>query len=150
VLDKRVIGTGYNGVPENMTNCDQGGCERCANRERFASGTGYDVCICVHAEQNALITAARFGNAVDGATVYSTMQPCFGCTKELLQANIRAVKYLHGWSYPDTSLAAQYKLIQGRFPEGITQIRLADPDEGWAHPSRSSAPRDTGHSVPQA
>ena len=70
-----------------MKNCDQGGCERCANPEQYPSGTGYDVCICVHAEQNALLAAARFGIAVEGAMLYSTMRPCFNCSKELLQAN---------------------------------------------------------------
>ena len=53
------------------------------------SGTGYDLCICVHAEQNALLAAARFGIAVEGSTMYTTMRPCFGCTKELLQAGVR-------------------------------------------------------------
>ena len=50
-----------------MTNCDEGGCERCANPDRYKSGTAYDICICVHAEQNALLAAARFGIAVEGA-----------------------------------------------------------------------------------
>lgn len=85
-----------------MKNCLQGGCLRCQNPGgRFPSGTGYDLCICVHAEQNALLTAARFGIAVNGATIYSTMQPCFGCAKELLQAEVMRVVYLHPWSPTD-------------------------------------------------
>ena len=94
VLQNRVISTGYNGVPEGMTNCMDQGCLRCRNREKqFQPGTGYDLCICVHAEQNALLTAARFGIAVEGATVYTTMRPCFGCGKELLQAKVKRVVY---------------------------------------------------------
>ena len=50
--DGRIVSTGYNGTPYDMPNCDEGGCERCNNRERYASGTGYHLCICVHAEQN--------------------------------------------------------------------------------------------------
>jgi dCMP deaminase len=92
VRGKRVIATGYNGVPEGMTNCLDGGCLRCSNpNKQFPSGTGYDLCICVHAEQNALLSAARFGISVEGAHLYSTMQPCFGCTKELVQAKIAKV-----------------------------------------------------------
>ena len=53
VVDDRVISTGYNGTPEGMINCSDGGCWRCFDRESFAPGAGYDVCICVHAEQNA-------------------------------------------------------------------------------------------------
>ncbi|MBA2244972.1 MAG: CMP deaminase, partial [Gemmatimonadetes bacterium] len=64
VVDDRIVSTGYNGTPEGMVNCLEGGCERCANRERFQSGTAYDLCICVHAEQNALLAAARFGISV--------------------------------------------------------------------------------------
>jgi len=89
VVQNRIVSTGYNGTPSKTKNCDEGGCERCANRARYGPGEGYDLCICVHAEQNALLSAARFGVAVAGATLYSTMRPCFGCTKELLQAASR-------------------------------------------------------------
>src|SRR5690606_7326179 len=97
VLDGRIISTGYNGTPANMPNCTDGGCHRCAKRDDYPPGTGYDLCICVHAEQNALLAAARFGIAVENATLYSTMRPCFGCSKELLQAKIAKVCYLHDW-----------------------------------------------------
>jgi dCMP deaminase len=65
VRDERVISTGYNGVPEGMTNCDEGGCQRSAVGRR--ANEGYGVCICVHAEQNALLSAARFGTTVEGS-----------------------------------------------------------------------------------
>jgi dCMP deaminase len=149
VLDRRVVATGYNGTPENMPNCTDGGCHRCANRDKYPSGTAYDLCICVHAEQNALIAAARFGIAIGGATVYSTMRPCFGCTKELLQAQARAVYYLHDWAHPDAEKQAQYQLLQGRFPEGIRRLEISDPDETWAQSSRRPAaavkPDESGH-----
>ena len=80
VRENRIISTGYNGTPEGITNCTDGGCVRCRDRHTFEASVGYDVCICVHAEQNALITAARFGNAVEGSVVYSTLRPCFDCT----------------------------------------------------------------------
>jgi dCMP deaminase len=149
VRDRRVLATGYNGTPENMPNCTDGGCHRCKNRDRYPSGTAYDLCICVHAEQNALIAAARFGIAVGGATVYSTMRPCFGCTKELLQAQARAVYYLHDWAHPDAEKQTQYELLQGRFPEGIRRLEIADPDAEWALTSRrlpeAIKPDESGH-----
>jgi len=133
IRDDRVIATGYNGTPQGMRNCEEGGCERCANREKYRATQGYDVCICVHAEQNALLTAARFGVAVQGAELYTTMRPCFGCTKELLQARIHAVYYLHDWPPPDDEqLAEQYLRIQKRFPGGIARVRVDDPDAEWA------------------
>ena len=136
----RIISTGYNGTPENMPNCLDGGCYRCANRDKeFPSGTGYDLCICVHAEQNALLSAARFGISVEGSTVYSTMRPCFGCTKEMLQAKVAAVYYLHDWSHPDPRHKSEYERLQTAFPGGIRKLEMDDPDADWAVPKKSGA-----------
>ena len=48
VQSDRIIATGYNGTPHNMVNCQDGGCDRCADREKYSSGKDYDLCICVH------------------------------------------------------------------------------------------------------
>lgn len=131
VRDDRIIATGYNGTPSGMPNCLDGGCARCASRDK-AAGTGYDVCICVHAEQNALLAAARFGISVAGAKVYSTLRPCFDCTKQMLQARIEAVHYLHDWEHPDPAWQRQYELIQARF-QGIKRVPMNDPRSDWAN-----------------
>jgi dCMP deaminase len=136
VKGHRVLATGYNGTPSKMKNCLDGGCERCANPERYESGQGYDVCICVHAEQNALLAAARFGISVEGGTVYSTMRPCFGCTKELLQAGVERVVFIHDWQHPDPYHQTQYELIQARFTGGINRLTMEDPDADWAVPKK--------------
>jgi len=132
VREDRVISTGYNGTPENVRNCTEGGCERCARRSEFGSGKGYDLCICVHAEQNALLSAARFGIVVDGAQVYTTLRPCFNCLKEMTQAKISAVYYLHDWKPAEPEFQKQYDILEGRIPEGVRQIRIDDPDADWA------------------
>jgi dCMP deaminase len=147
VLNDRIISTGYNGTPQNMRNCDEGGCERCAHREKYGTATGYDVCICVHAEQNALISASRFGTPVEGASLYSTMRPCFGCAKELLQARVHAVYYLHEWRHPNEDLWRQYMLLQERFPGGVHQVPTPDPDASWAVSAWRDAEADTGHTM---
>jgi dCMP deaminase len=131
-VDRRVVSTGYNGTPSDMPNCLEGGCHRCAHREEYPPGTGYDLCICVHAEQNALLAAARFGIAVQEGTLYTTMRPCFGCTKELLQAGIRAVYFLHDWAHPDKDKLSEYQKLQSRFPDGIRHLAVADPRAEWA------------------
>lgn len=157
VKDRRIVSTGYNGTPENMPNCSEGGCHRCAHRSEYPSGSGYDLCICVHAEQNALLAAARFGIAVEGSTMYSTMRPCFGCTKEMLQARVDAVYFLHDWSHPDETKRAEYARLQARFPGGIRKLPVEDPDEAWAVTARrvgsgsgdeNGAADETGHSAP--
>lgn len=141
----RVIATGYNGTPMKMKNCDEGGCDRCAHPENYESGAGYDVCICVHAEQNALISAARFGTPVENAVIYTTVRPCFGCTKELLQARVQAVYYLHDWAHPDERLRAEYERLQTRFPGGVNQVAIPDPREEWALGRSGRVQPDTGH-----
>jgi dCMP deaminase len=106
VLENRVISTGYNGTPSGFPNCTDKGCVRCHDSWLFKegrqsemsdpnhkSGQALDRCICVHAEQNAFITAARYGIHVDGATLYSTQSPCFNCLKEAVQAGVVRVVY---------------------------------------------------------
>ncbi len=132
VLDDRIVSTGYNGTPANMVNCMDGGCDRCLNRHKYESGKNYDLCICVHAEQNALLSAARFGIATEGTVLYSTMQPCFGCTKELLQAKVKRLYYLHEWSYPDPEMQQSYTRLQDQFPSGVLPVAIEDPEAAWA------------------
>ncbi len=130
VREHRILSTGYNGTPSQMRNCEEGGCHRCANPSAYPPGEGYDLCICVHAEQNALLAAARFGVAVENCTVYTTLQPCFGCLKEILQANVREICYLRQW---ESRFAEQYAALIDRL--GRDQFRLIDvpdPDEVWA------------------
>ena len=137
VLQNRVISTGYNGVPEGMKNCLEGGCLRCRNpKGQFPSGTGYDLCICVHAEQNALLSGARFGIAIEGATIYSTMQPCFCCGKELLQAKVKRIVYLHPWTpsdadpQMDSNKKAEHDKLLARLD--TKQLSMKDPRAEWA------------------
>ncbi|MBK6561584.1 MAG: dCMP deaminase family protein [Dehalococcoidia bacterium] len=148
VRDKRILATGYNGTPSDMDNCLDGGCFRCDNRDgQFQPGTAYDICICVHAEQNAVLSAARFGTPTEGATIYTTTRPCFGCTKELLQAKVISVNFIHDWTHPDDEFMRQYRLIQARFTGGIRQVAIDDPRAAWARAGRV-LPGETGHRIP--
>jgi dCMP deaminase len=111
VREDRIMTTGYNGTPSAMTNCLEGGCTRCGDREQFTSGTAYDLCLCVHAEANAIATAARFGVAVQGSVLYCTHQPCFSCSKELIQAGITQVWFDEAWP-PDVRVSDDYARLQ--------------------------------------
>jgi dCMP deaminase len=97
VVDKAIIATGYNGTPLGVRNCCDGGCARCASDA--PPGAGYDTCVCVHAEQNAIVLAARHGNATDGGILYVTLRPCFGCIKESIQAGIRQIVFDEPFDY---------------------------------------------------
>ncbi len=90
--DDRVVSTGYNGTIAGFTDCIRGGCPRCMD-PNVVSGTELDRCICVHAEQNALLAAARFGIQVESAVCWVTNEPCLDCTKQLIQADLAEVYY---------------------------------------------------------
>ena len=98
VKDKRVMATGYNGAPAGIKSCEEKG--ECLRRKlNIASGTQHELCFAVHAEQNAIIQAARFGINISGATLYCTHQPCVICAKIIINAGIVRVVYKEG--YPD-------------------------------------------------
>lgn len=91
VKDHHVISSGYNGTPMHMANCFDGGCPRCAGSA--PSGHGLEECLCVHAEQNAICQAARYGLPIDGGTIYVTLSPCLTCAKMIVNSGLRHVVY---------------------------------------------------------
>lgn len=109
VVRKSIISTGYNGSPMGVTNCADGGCPRCASDA--PPGAGYDTCICVHAEQNAFLLAARHGNSTDGGILYTTLRPCFGCAKEAIQAGIREIVFDRRYEYEEELEEVYRRLI---------------------------------------
>lgn len=109
VKDKWIISAGYNGTPFGVPNCFDGGCLRCATE--VEPGVGYDTCVCVHAEQNAIVLAARHGTATDGSRLYSTLRPCFGCLKEAIQAGITEIAFCDSVSYSEDLEDAYRSLI---------------------------------------
>jgi len=98
VKNKRILTTGYNGAPEGVKSCkERGECLRM--KLGIQSGTRQELCYAVHAEQNAIIQAARLGIILDGATLYCTHQPCVICAKMIINAGIKRIVYKQG--YPD-------------------------------------------------
>ena len=78
--DNRVVSTGYNGTPCGLDNCMTGGCKRCNDNVR--QGIDLDKCICLHAEESAIMEAGR--KATMGATLYTTSFPCSLCAKMII------------------------------------------------------------------
>ena len=97
VKDKRVIATGYNGGPTGLAHCLDIGCLR--EKLGIPSGQQHELCRGVHAEQNAIIQAARYGVHTDGSILYCNTQPCAQCTKMLLNAGVKEIVFREG--YPD-------------------------------------------------
>jgi len=116
VKENHIFGTGYNGTPSEMQDCIKEGCTYCRDKKKNGkSQLSVDHCICVHAEQNALLSAARFGISVRDATIFSTVRPCPTCSKEMIQAGIKAVTYLKEWGSDHADYEKQeLKYIQAK------------------------------------
>lgn len=97
VKDKRILATGYNQPPSGFPHCDQIGCIR--DDLKIPSGKNQEICYGLHAEQNALMQAAKFGISTEGATIYVTHKPCSVCARLIINAGIKRVVYIEG--YPD-------------------------------------------------
>lgn len=98
-VDNQIIATGYNGAPKGLHHCiDAGGCLRKLNK--IPSGTRQEVCRAVHAEQNAIISAAVKGVSIKGGTIYTNTYPCSICTRMLINAEIKRIVYDSDYSDP--------------------------------------------------
>ncbi|MFR5062260.1 MAG: deoxycytidylate deaminase [Christensenellales bacterium] len=96
--NKRILTTGYNGASAGILSCkDRGECLR--RKLNIPSGTRHEMCYATHAEQNAIIQAAKMGVSIDGATLYCTHQPCVICSKMIINSGIVRIVYRNG--YPD-------------------------------------------------
>jgi dCMP deaminase len=108
VKDKRILATGYNGAPSGVAHCSEVGCLR--ETLNIPAGERHEICRGIHAEQNAIIQAATFGVNISGGIIYTTHQPCFICTKMLINAHI--IKIIFQKEYPDELAIAMLKEAQ--------------------------------------
>ncbi|KIK30217.1 hypothetical protein PISMIDRAFT_87372, partial [Pisolithus microcarpus 441] len=88
VRDNRIVATGYNGTPRGVKNCNEGGCAHC-NGVSIANGTD---CLCLHAEENALLEAGR-DRVGPNAILYCNTCPCLKCTIKIIQSGVKEVVY---------------------------------------------------------
>lgn len=98
--------TRYNGTPRGVTNCNEGGCDHC-NGTTYPGSVAYD-CVCLHAEENALLEAGRErvgqGSVLYCNTLRSSTRPlpmliriyrcpCLKCTIKIIQTGVKMVVY---------------------------------------------------------
>jgi dCMP deaminase len=87
VKDNRILSTGYVGAPAGVAHCDDVGHEM--HTVTHSDGSQSRHCIrTAHAEQNAIVQAARVGVALEGSTLYCNMTPCYTCAKMIVNAGI--------------------------------------------------------------
>jgi len=105
VKDNHILATGYNGAPSGIKSChDRKECIR--NTLEIPSSQQAQICYAIHAEQNAILQAARLGVSLEGTTIYCTHKPCSLCTKCIINAGISRIVYAHQYSdsFVDTLL----------------------------------------------
>ncbi len=113
VRDKRIIAGGYNGSVAGDDHCIDVGCY-------LEDGH----CVrTIHAEMNAILQCAKFGESTDNAEIYVTDFPCLQCTKMLLQAGITKINYLRNYHNNDYA----QKLIRLKNIE-LNKIKLTQAD----------------------
>ncbi|KAG1795742.1 dCMP deaminase [Suillus plorans] len=99
VRENRIVSTGYNGTPRGVKNCNDGrGCGHC-NRTSATNGTE---CLCLHAEENALLEAGR-DRVGANATMYCNTCPCLKCTIKIIQSGVKRVVYNLSYKVDDAS-----------------------------------------------
>lgn len=100
VRDHRILTTGYNGAPRHVPHCTEVGCQL----------VGGHCLRTTHAEANAIVQGALHGVRLADGSIYSTHQPCVGCSKLLISAGI--VRIVYEQAYPD-ELAARLLVEAG-------------------------------------
>jgi dCMP deaminase len=100
VKDNRILSLGYNGTPSGTVNCYEGGCKRCCdqfmNKFEDSSAKDLDLCMCLHAEENAMLS--NKGGNLENSTMYVTLIPCISCVKKILQCKIKRVVYIENYN----------------------------------------------------
>jgi len=87
---KQILVTGYAGSPKGLPHCDKIGHEIKTIINKDGSATQHCVRT-THAEQNAIVQAAKLGIAINGATLYCKMTPCRTCAQIIINAGIKRV-----------------------------------------------------------
>jgi dCMP deaminase len=102
VKENHILSTGYNGAMPGAPHCsdqpDWEGRPFCFRRAHGVPDIDkYNFCKASHAEANAIAQAAKYGIAIDGATLYTTLAPCYVCLKLVATSRIRGVYYEHAY-----------------------------------------------------
>jgi len=90
VKQKHILCTGYVGSPPGMPHCDEAG--HLLRKVIDEDGQVRQHCMrTIHAEENAIIQAAKFGVSIESSTLYCKMEPCRACAMSIVAAGIKKV-----------------------------------------------------------
>lgn len=110
VKDDRIIATGINGTPSGNKNCDDI-FDPLREDEIEAFHHDWSNLHEIHAEMNVILYAAKHGISIDGATLYSNIEPCIHCTKNLMQSGITRIVFAEEY-YRNVNSESRKKFIE--------------------------------------
>ncbi len=91
--ETRIVSLGYNGPPAGTHNCDKEWPDvGCAKDSKGSCS------LALHAEQNAILYAAKNGVSMEGSTLYVTLSPCIACARVIFTTGIKKVFYQHSYA----------------------------------------------------
>ncbi len=93
VKDKRILCSGYVGSPPGFPHCDEAG--HLLKKVINDDGSISRHCVrTIHAEQNAICQAAKYGIPLEGTTLYCTMEPCRVCAMLIISVGVKKVVWM--------------------------------------------------------
>lgn len=113
VKDRRIISTGYNGIPIGVNDLNEG------RHQRPEKYKWYE-----HGERNAIYAAAKYGINTDGAILYTNALPCADCARGIIQSGIKEV-FIHK-QFNDLCYLAQREQWKGHDDVTFTMLNEAD------------------------
>lgn len=139
--NEHIISGGNNDVPKGETDCRYYNSKRCnrdAELEEFYEsiekltncndvkdkisipGKLLDLCRAVHAEEEAILQAAKLGVSINGTTLYTSTDPCLLCCKDIINSGIKEIVYLESYPFPlSLEMLKQCDIVRRKF-EGVT------------------------------
>jgi dCMP deaminase len=129
VREGKVLATGWNGVSGEYKDCREAGCPRCINGGE--TGSSYEECICIHAEQHAIADAARRGVSTQDSTLYVNLRPCLQCMAIAKASGVREIFYSEDWTVP-AKIERAYRILSDQFDSfvRISETNGSDPTKG--------------------
>ncbi len=118
--DTRIISLGYNGPPAGTHNCDEEWPDTGCPRDSKGSCS-----LALHAEQNAILYAAKSSVTIEGSTLYVTLSPCISCARVIYTLGIKKVYYLN--SYADFKGLSSDEGVDFLKKFGVEVVRYTKP-----------------------
>lgn len=127
VRGNRLIAAGYVGAPSGLPHCDEAG--HMFRKILLEDGSESIHCVrTVHAEQNAIAQAARYGLSMEGTTIYCSMEPCQTCAMLLISVGVVRVVALRRYHAGE---ASRHMLRSAGVQLDVVSFDVADyPDQG--------------------